>query len=72
MFGTFQEEKQDEDIVYGLVDQPQFFNVIRHQLFYFPLLANKTSSAAGATMADHVRKWLYGPGWFPNLNLPRY
>ena len=72
MFGTFQEEKQDEDIVYGLVDQPQFFNVIRHQLFYFPLLENKTSSAAGATRADHVRKWLYGPGWFPNLNLPRY
>ena len=70
LFGTFQEEKQDEDIVYGLVDQPQFFNVIRHQLFYFPLLANKTSSGVTKTV-DHVKKWIYGPGWFPNLNLPR-
>ena len=72
LFGTFQEEKHGEDIVYGLVDQPQFFNVIRHQLFYFPLLANKTSPQKGFSSADHIKKWLYGPGWFPNLNLPRY
>ena len=32
MFGTFEEEKQDEKIVYGLVDQPQYFNPFKHQV----------------------------------------
>ena len=32
MFGTFEGEKEDEEIVYGLVDQPQYFNPIKHQV----------------------------------------
>ena len=32
MFGTFQAERTDVDIVYGLVDQPQFWNPIKHQV----------------------------------------
>ena len=32
MFGTFEWERDDEKIVYGLVDQPQFFNPLRHQV----------------------------------------
>ena len=32
MFGTFEQEKDDENIVYGLVDQPQYFNPIKHQV----------------------------------------
>jgi alkylglycerol monooxygenase len=28
MFGTFEEERTDEEIVYGLVDQVQSFNPI--------------------------------------------
>ena len=32
MFGTFEWERDDEKIVYGLVDQPQFFNPMRHQV----------------------------------------
>ena len=32
MFGTFEQEKEDENIVYGLVDQPQYFNPIKHQV----------------------------------------
>ena len=32
MFGTFEEEKEDEEIVYGLVDQPQYFNPFKHQV----------------------------------------
>ena len=32
MFGTFQEEKQDIEVVYGLVDQPQFWNPLKHQV----------------------------------------
>jgi hypothetical protein len=32
MFGTFEAERQDVKIVYGLVDQPQFFNPLKHQV----------------------------------------
>ena len=32
MFGTFEAERSDIKIVYGLVDQPQFFNPIKHQV----------------------------------------
>ena len=32
MFGTFEWERENEKIVYGLVDQPQFFNPMRHQV----------------------------------------
>ena len=69
VFGTFQEEKPNEEIVYGLVDQPRFFNIIKHQFFYFPLLHNKTDSKC--SWSDNVKKYLFGPGWFPNMNLPR-
>ena len=41
MFGTFEAEKEDEEIVYGLVDQPQYFNPFKHQVrllkFYLKL-----------------------------------
>ena len=33
MFGTFQEEKEDEQIVYGLVDQVNSFNPLYLQVF---------------------------------------
>ena len=29
---TFQAERNDVDIVYGLVDQPQFWNPLKHQV----------------------------------------
>ena len=32
MFGTFEAEKPDVEIVYGLVDQPQFWNPVKHQV----------------------------------------
>ena len=32
LFGTFQAERSDIDIVYGLVDQPQFWNPVKHQV----------------------------------------
>ena len=28
----------DSDSRYGLIDQPQFFNLVKHQFFYFPVL----------------------------------
>ena len=69
LFGTFQEEKPQEEIVYGLVDQPMHFNVIKHQFFYFYNLYMKTD--VNCTLVDNIKKYFYGPGWFPNLNLPR-
>merc|ERR1719153_95175 len=62
IFGTFQEEIPEEDIVYGLVDQPRFFDVIKHQLFYFELLQEKAR-----TTGDWFKSWFCGPGWFPGL-----
>ena len=35
MFGTFQEEERDIQVVYGLVDQPQFWNPVKHQVGVF-------------------------------------
>ena len=32
MFGTFEAERSDVKIVYGLVDQPQFWNPLWHQV----------------------------------------
>ena len=32
LFGTFEKFRPEEEITYGLVDQPQFFNPLRHQV----------------------------------------
>lgn len=32
LFGTFQEERANEKIIYGLVYQPQFFNPLKHHV----------------------------------------
>ncbi len=32
IFGTFQWERKEEPIVYGLVDQPQFLDPMKHQV----------------------------------------
>ena len=63
MFGTFAQERNDEKIVYGLVDQPQFFNPIKHQLFYFRNVFTKAESME--TWGDFIGAFLNGPGWFP-------
>ena len=41
MFGTFEAEKDDEEIVYGLVDQPQYFNPFKHQVRVLLLFLDK-------------------------------
>jgi len=65
LFGTFQDLRSDQDIVYGLIDQPQFFNIIKHQLFYFKCIQAKVSDST--VWLDQVTVWLKGPGWFPGL-----
>jgi len=63
MFGTFEWEREDEPIVYGLVDQPQFFNPLKHQIFYYGKVLEKAQSMDNWT--DKISAVLKGPGWFP-------
>jgi len=62
MFGTFESER-DSDIVYGLVDQPQFWNPVKHQLFYYGKVVEKARSMDNWT--DFFFAFVKGPGWFP-------
>lgn len=63
LFGTFEPEKKDEKIVYGLVSQPQSNNVIWLQFFYFREVFNKARSMT--TWSDTLKAIFYGPGWYP-------
>ena len=63
MFGTFAQERKDEKIVYGLVDQPQFLNPMQHQIFYYGKVLEKAGSMT--TLTDKVKAFVFGPGWFP-------
>jgi len=65
IFGTFQDLRHDQELVYGLIDQPQFFDVVKHQLFYFPGIQAKVSDSN--SLMDKITVWLKGPGWFPGL-----
>jgi len=64
IFGTFQDLRPDEQTVYGLIDQPQFFNLVKHQFFYFPVLLGKVE---GGPWWQKIAVWFLGPGWFPGL-----
>ena len=63
MFGTFQAERTDVDIVYGLVDQPQFWNPIKHQVFYYGKVVEKAFTMG--SWSEFLTAFLAGPGWFP-------
>ena len=63
MFGTFEAEKADVKIVYGLVDQPQFWNPVKHQIFYYGKVWEKAKTMK--TWSDFLAAFWKGPGWFP-------
>nr|XP_027212553.1 alkylglycerol monooxygenase-like [Penaeus vannamei] len=63
LFGTFQEERDDEEIVYGLVEQPQFLNGVWHELFYLEKIYEKARGMS--SWSDSLRAVFYGPGWVP-------
>jgi len=63
MFGTFDWERDDIKIVYGLVDQPQFFNPIKHQLYYYGKVLEKARTMTN--WWDYICAFIKGPGWFP-------
>jgi len=43
MFGTFEWERDDEEIVYSVVDQPHFFNPLKHQFHFFSKIIEKAA-----------------------------
>jgi len=63
MFGTFEAERPEVDLVYGLVDQPQFWNPVKHQIFYYGKVLEKARSMSNWT--DFFFAFVKGPGWFP-------
>jgi len=63
MFGTFEWYRPNESLSYGLVDQPQFFNPLKHQLFYMKHVFEK--SLGMKSWSDKISAFLKGPGWFP-------
>jgi len=62
IFGTFEELGDPDELVYGLIGQTPFYNLVKHQLFYFGLIHEK--ALATDSWGDWVRAWIYGPGWF--------
>ncbi|XP_069180217.1 alkylglycerol monooxygenase-like [Procambarus clarkii] len=63
IFGTFEGERDQEEIVYGLTQQPQTHNVLWHQFFYFAEVYRKARSMS--SWGDSLRSVFYGPGWAP-------
>lgn len=61
MFGTFQKELENEDIIYGLTKQPEdtgAVNIIFHE--FRALLADVKKASK---LSDKIKYFLYPPGW---------
>ena len=58
MICIIQDLRADQEIVYGLIDQPKFFDVIYHQLFYFQAIQSKVAEPTSWT--DRIAVWLKG------------
>ncbi|XP_071534409.1 alkylglycerol monooxygenase-like [Panulirus ornatus] len=63
IFGTFEPERENVEIVYGLTEQPQTHNVLWHEFFYFGMLYSKVRNMS--TWGDSLKALFYGPGWSP-------
>ncbi|XP_050716651.1 alkylglycerol monooxygenase-like [Eriocheir sinensis] len=63
LFGTFEAERDEEPVVYGLVDQPQSSNILYLQFFYIRDILKKAREQE--TWGNFFRALLYGPGWSP-------
>ncbi|XP_071543792.1 LOW QUALITY PROTEIN: alkylglycerol monooxygenase-like [Panulirus ornatus] len=62
LFGTFQKERPC-DIDYGIVNQPERFNPLYHQVFYLEYLVEKASSMEN--WRDRISTMVKGPSWVP-------
>ncbi|KAJ3641203.1 hypothetical protein Zmor_027718 [Zophobas morio] len=63
LFGTFAEERQDEEIVYGLVMNQPSFNLLHLQTFYTLHVAEKFKQMT--SWQDKLAAIFYGPSWEP-------
>lgn len=63
MFGTFADEAQDEEIIYGLVYNQPSFNPAHLQTFYTHYVIEKFLSMS--TWSDRFASIFYGPSWQP-------
>lgn len=66
IFGTFEPEREEEEIVYGLTDQPQSHSAIYMEFFYFKIIYEKVKSMS--TWGDKLKALFYGPGWAPGTH----
>ncbi|XP_066984230.1 alkylglycerol monooxygenase-like [Macrobrachium rosenbergii] len=63
LFGTFEAERLDEPIVYGLTTQLQTHNPIWHEYYHIKEIFVKAKSME--TWGDTFKALFYGPGWVP-------
>ncbi len=63
LFGTFQEEREDEPIVYGVRGQLKSWNPVWANLHYYWVMLQDSWHAA--SWADKLRVWFAPPGWRP-------
>ncbi|CAG7786718.1 unnamed protein product [Allacma fusca] len=69
LFGTFQPMKKDEELVFGVVFQPQSHNPIWQMYYRWPGLWSWAKSQK--TWGDFFRALFYGPSWIPGVGAPR-
>merc|ERR1712071_62421 len=63
MFGTFQEELSDEEVLYGCVDQVKSHNPLYLEVFHFGSIYEKWQSVDG--WKNKIFSVIKGPGWSP-------
>jgi sterol desaturase/sphingolipid hydroxylase (fatty acid hydroxylase superfamily) len=63
LFGTFQEERGDEPIVYGVRGQLKSWNPVWANLHYYWIMLQDSWHAG--SWADKIRVWFAPPGWRP-------
>jgi sterol desaturase/sphingolipid hydroxylase (fatty acid hydroxylase superfamily) len=63
MFGTFQEEVDEEPCIYGIRGQLKSWNPVWANLHYYAAMARDSWHAG--SWADKVRVWFAPPGWRP-------
>nr|XP_045612906.1 alkylglycerol monooxygenase-like [Procambarus clarkii] len=63
LFGTFQEELPDQEIVYGILTQPDSYNPLYHQVFYLKLAMEK--AWAMGSWREGLCSLVKGPSWTP-------
>ncbi|XP_068220238.1 alkylglycerol monooxygenase-like [Palaemon carinicauda] len=63
LFGTFEAERPDEPIVYGLTSQLQSHNPIWHEYYHIKEIFIKARNME--TWGDTFKALFYGPGWVP-------